>query len=453
MSPDILAHGINTVWVLLAAALVFFMEAGFAMLEAGFIRAKNSLNIIMKVFIDCCSGLLGYWLFGFGLMYGVDKLGIIGTSGFLAKSAMSNLPWLSQFGLSVEVYWMFQAAFAVAVATIVSGAVAERMKFLPYMIFSFIATAVIYPIAGHLIWNPEGIFYKMGILDFAGSAAVHAVGGWASLAAVIVLGPRIGKYKKDGTANVLPGHSMPLAALGAFILWFGWFGFNPGSALNAFGAGGSIAHVVVATNLAAAAGGLLSALFTQVKYGKVDPSMTLNGALAGLVSITAGCAYVSLVSAVIIGSIAGILVVIAVEVIDKFRADDPVGAIAVHGVCGSFGALAVGLFASKAVNPSGADGLFAGGGLHLLGVQALGLVTVSVWAFGATFIVFKVLKATVGIRISADEEIEGTDLSEHGMRAYAQTAIDDSIILEDESMNVFAPDSQKIVKSKASDLA
>jgi len=437
MTINMVAHGINTVWVLLAAALVFFMEAGFAMLEAGFIRAKNSLNIIMKVLIDCCSGLLGYWLIGFGLMYGVDKLGIFGTSGFLAKSAMSNLPWLAQFGLPVEVYWMFQAAFAVAVATIVSGAVAERMKFLPYMIFSFMATAFIYPIAGHLIWNPGGIFYKMGMLDFAGSAAVHAVGGWASLAAVIVLGPRIGKYKKDGTANVIPAHSMPLAALGAFILWFGWFGFNPGSALNAFGQGGSIAHVVVATNLAAAAGGLLSALFTQVKYGKVDASMTINGALAGLVAITAGCAYVSLTSAVIIGAIAGVLVVVAVETIDKFRADDPVGAIAVHGVCGSFGALAVGLFASKAVNSSGANGLFSGGGLHLLGVQALGLVTVSVWAFGTTFILFKIMKAIVGIRIGRDEEIEGTDMSEHGMRAYAQTTIDDGIVMEDDGGNSF----------------
>ena len=424
-----LAGGINTVWVLLCAALVFFMEAGFAMLEAGFIRSKNSLNIIMKVFIDCCSGFLGYWVLGFALMYGLDKFGIFGTTGFFAAGDMSNLPFLKQFGLPVEVYWMFQSAFAVAVATIVSGAVAERMKFLPYMIFSFLATAVIYPIAGHLVWNPEGIFAKMGMLDFAGSAAVHAVGGWASLAAVIVLGPRLGKYKKDGTANVITGHSMPLAALGAFILWFGWFGFNPGSALNAFGANGSIAHVVVTTNLAAAAGGLLSALFTQVRYGKVDASMTINGALAGLVAITAGCAYVNLFSAVIIGSIAGVLVVIAVEVIDKLRADDPVGAIAVHGVCGSFGALAVGLFASM----NGAKGLFFGGGFKLLGIQALGLLTVSIWAFVATFGTFKLLKALFGIRVSSQDEIEGMDMSEHGIGSYSQATIEDSLILEDES--------------------
>lgn len=432
MSQNLLAGGINTVWVLLCAALVFFMEAGFAMLEAGFIRAKNSLNIIMKVFIDCCTGLLGYWAIGFALMYGLDKFGIIGTTGFFASGNMSNLTFLKDLGLPVEVYWMFQSAFAVAVATIVSGAVAERMKFLPYMIFSFLATAVIYPIAGHLIWNPGGIFYKMGILDFAGSAAVHAVGGWASLAAVIVLGPRLGKYKKDGTANVITGHNMPLAALGAFILWFGWFGFNPGSALSAFGENGNIAHVVVATNLAAAAGGLISALFTQVKYGKVDPSMTLNGALAGLVAITAGCAYVSLASAVIIGAIAGVLVVFAVEFIDKIHADDPVGAIAVHGVCGSFGVLAVGLFASTKVNKVAVDGLFSGGGFHLLGVQAAGLLTVSIWAFATTFVAFKVLKAIFGIRVSIEDEIEGMDTSEHGMRSYSQTTIEDSLILEDD---------------------
>lgn len=425
LNLQILGGGINTVWVLLCAALVFFMEAGFAMLEAGFIRAKNSLNIIMKVFIDCCSGLLGYWALGFALMYGLDKFGIIGTTGFFATGDMSNLPFLKNLGLPVEVYWMFQAAFAVAVATIVSGAVSERMKFLPYMVFSFIATAVIYPIAGHMIWNPEGLFAKMGMLDFAGSAAVHSVGGWASLAAVIVLGPRIGKYKKDGSINVIPGHSLPLAALGAFILWFGWFGFNPGSALT--GLDGNISHIVVTTNLAAAAGGFVSAIFTLIRYGKVDASMTMNGALAGLVSITAGCAFVNLPSAAIIGAIAGVLVVVAVEFFDKIHADDPVGAIAVHGVCGSFGTIAVGLFASIGTS----KGLFFGGGLKLLGVQALGLLTVSAWAFFSTFLVFKVLKAISGIRVSKEDEIEGLDISEHGVRAYAQTTMDDSLVLED----------------------
>jgi ammonium transporter, Amt family len=425
MDMNNIASGLNTVWVLLASALVFFMEAGFAMLEAGFVRAKNSLNIIMKVFIDCCTGLLGYFLIGFGIMYGLSKFGVFGTTGFLLQDSMKNLPLLAQFGLPVEVYWMFQAAFAVAVATIVSGAVAERMKFLPYMVFSFLATAVIYPVAGHMVWNPDGLFAKMGMLDFAGSAAVHSVGGWAALAAVLVLGSRTGKYKKDGSANVMPGHSMPLAALGAFILWFGWFGFNPGSALN--GLDGSIAHIVVTTNLAAAAGGLLSALFTHKRYGKVDPSMTLNGALAGLVSITAGCAYVNTISAIIIGAIAGVLVVFGVEFMDKIRADDPVGAIAVHGVCGSFGTIAVGLFASVGT----AKGLFFGGGFKLLGVQLLGLLVVSAWAFLSTFGIFKLLKAVVGIKVTVDDELEGLDMSEHGMRSYAQSAIDDSLILEE----------------------
>ncbi|MDP4181202.1 MAG: ammonium transporter, partial [Bacillota bacterium] len=261
-------------------------------------------------------------------------------------------------------------------------------------------------------------------------------------------GPRIGKYKKDGSANVIPGHSMPLAALGAFILWFGWFGFNPGSALNA--TDGSIAHIVVATNLAAAAGGLLSALFTLARYGKVDASMTMNGALAGLVSITAGCAYVNLPCAVVIGAIAGVLVVVAVELIDKIHADDPVGAIAVHGVCGSFGTLAVGLFAS--VGPS--KGLFFGGGVKLLGVQAFGLLVVSVWAFGSTFIVFKVLKAISGVKVCKEDEIEGLDISEHGLRSYAQTTMDDSLVLED--LGNDGPKSKKVssgIKVKLDDMA
>lgn len=434
--PNVFAGSLNTVWVLLCAALVFFMEAGFAMLEAGFVRAKNSLNIIMKVFIDCCSGLLGYWMAGFAIMYGADKLGFFGTTGFFMNGEMNNLTFLKDLGIPVEVYWIFQAAFAVAVATIVSGAVAERMKFVPYMVFSFIATALIYPIAGHLIWNPEGIFMKMGVLDFAGSAAVHSVGGWASLAAVIVLGPRIGKFKRDGSVNVLPGHSMPLAALGAFILWFGWFGFNPGSALNAFGTNGNIAHVVVTTNLAAAAGGLVSALFMLARYKKVDPSMTLNGALAGLVAITAGCAYVEQWSAIVIGSIAGVVVVLAVEFVDRIKADDPVGAIAVHGFCGSLGTLMVGIFASKSVNASATmNGLLYGGGLKLLGVQALALLVVSVWAFGATFIVFKVLKAVFGIRVSKEDEIEGLDLCEHGVLSYSHTGLDDSIAFEETDLH------------------
>lgn len=401
-----LAQGIDTVWVLLCAALVFFMEGGFAALEAGFIRSKNSLNIIMKVFADCTVGMLGYWAFGFAIMYGLDKAGLFGTSGAFITGNFAHL----NLKIPIYAYWIFQAAFAVAVATIVSGAVAERMKFGPYMVFSLLATAVIYPVAGHWIWNPSGWLAKLGMMDFAGSAAVHSVGGWASLAAVLVLGPRKGKYNKDGTLNVLPAHNLPLAALGAFMLWFGWFGFNPGSSLS--GLDLNIARIAVTTNLAAAAGGTISALYTMWKYGKPDASMIINGSLAGLVAVTAGCAYVTPASAVAIGGIAGILVVLAVQFFDWVKADDPVGAIAVHGVCGTFGALAVGIFAEK-------GGLIYTGSLKLLGIQALGVGAVSLWAFLATAAVFYVLKVTVGIRVTVEDELDGMDLCEHGIAAYA----------------------------------
>ncbi|MBP2650191.1 MAG: nrgA 3 [Firmicutes bacterium] len=400
-----LATGLDTVWVLLCAALVFLMEAGFAALEAGFIRSKNALNIIMKVIMDCTVGMLGYFAFGFAIMYGIDQAGIIGSSGFFLKGDMSHL------GLHIPVtaYWLFQGAFAIAMATIVSGAVAERMKFAPYIVFSLAATVLIYPIAGHWVWSSGGWLNKIGMLDFAGSAVVHSLGGWASLAAVLVLGPRTGKFAKDGSVNVLPGHNLPLAALGAFILWFGWFGFNPGSTLS--GLDMNIAKIAVNTNLAAAAGGTVAALYTMMKYGKADPSMAINGALGGLVAITASCAYVEPISAVIIGGICGILIVLAVAFFDTIKADDPVGAIAVHGVCGTFGTIAVGLFAEQ-------GGLFYGGGFVLLGVQFLGVVCVSLWGFAATFTLFKILKATVGIRVSVEDEIEGLDIVEHGFTAY-----------------------------------
>jgi len=407
MEPSIsqLAQGIDTVWVLLCAALVFFMEGGFAALEAGFIRSKNSLNIIMKVFADCTVGMLGYWAVGFGVMYGIDKAGFFGTSGAFLSGDFAHL----NLRIPIYAYWIFQAAFAIAVATIVSGAVAERMKFGPYMVFSFLATAVIYPVAGHWIWNPGGWLAQLGMLDFAGSAAVHSVGGWASLAAVLVLGPRKGKYNKDGSINVMPAHNLPLAALGAFMLWFGWFGFNPGSSLS--GLDLNIARIAVTTNLAAAAAGTVSALYTMIKYGKPDASMIINGSLAGLVAVTAGCAYVSPAGAVAIGAIAGVLVVLAVQFFDWIKADDPVGAIAVHGACGTFGALAVGIFAEK-------GGLIYSGSLKLLGIQALGVASVSLWAFTATAVVFYILKKTVGIRVTQEEELDGMDLCEHGITAY-----------------------------------
>lgn len=400
-----LASGIDTVWVLLCAALVFLMEGGFAALEAGFIRSKNSLNIIMKVLMDCTVGMLGYFAIGFALMYGLDKAGILGSSGFFLQGDFEHL------GLKIPIYayWLFQAAFAIAMATIVSGAVAERMKFAPYIVFSVIATAVIYPLAGHWIWSSGGWLNKLGMLDFAGSAVVHSLGGWASLAAVLVLGPRTGKFNKDGSVNVIPGHNLPLAAMGAFILWFGWFGFNPGSTLS--GLDLNIARIAVNTNLAAAAGGTAAALYTLFKWGKVDASMAINGALGGLVAITAGCAYVEPVSSVAIGTIAGLLIVFAVPFFDRLKADDPVGAIAVHGVCGTFGTLAVGIFAEK-------GGLLYGGGLELFGIQALGVFAVSCWGFASTFTLFSILKAAVGIRVSTEEEAEGLDISEHGMASY-----------------------------------
>jgi len=405
LSIHSVANGVDTVWVLLCAALVFFMEAGFAALEAGFIRSKNSLNIIMKVVMDCTVGMLGYFAFGFAIMYGLDQAGLFGFSGFFLKGDMTHL------GLKIPVYayWIFQAAFAIAMATIVSGAVAERMKFAPYIVFSFLATVVIYPVAGHWVWGAEGWLNKLGMMDFAGSAVVHSLGGWASLAAVLVLGPRTGKYAKNGVIHVLPGHNLPLAALGAFILWFGWFGFNPGSTLS--GLDMNIARIAVNTNLAAAAGGTIVAFFTLYRYGKADPSMIINGALGGLVAITAGCAFMEPTSAILIGSIAGMLIVTAVPLFDRLRADDPVGAIAVHGVCGTFGTIAVGIFAEN-------GGLLYGGGFSLLGVQTLGVITVSIWGFATTYGLFALLKATVGIRVTEEEEIEGLDMSEHSVRAY-----------------------------------
>ena len=400
-----LAVGLDTVWVLLCAALVFFMEAGFAALEAGLIHSRNSLNIMMKVLMDCTVGLIGFFLFGFALMYGADKFGMIGTSGFFLQGDFSHL------GLKIPInaFWLFQAAFAIAMATIISGAVAERMKFSPYLVFSLIATVFIYPLAGHWVWSPDGWLNKIGMLDFAGSAVVHSLGGWGALAAALVLGPRSGKYNRDGSMNVMPGHNLPLAALGAFILWFGWFGFNPGSTLS--GLDLNIARIAINTNLAAAAGGTAAALFTLFRYGKADPSMGINGSLGGLVAITAGCAYVEPISSLIIGAIAGMLIVIAVPFFDRMKADDPVGAIAVHGVCGTFGTLAVGIFAEK-------GGFLYGGGFHLLSVQALGVLAISLWGFATTYALFYAMKKTVGIRVTVDEETEGLDLAEHGMAAY-----------------------------------
>lgn len=401
-----MAVAINTVWVLLCAAMVFFMEGGFAFLEAGFISAKNSINIVMKVFTDCTVGMLSFWAVGFAIMYGLDRSGLFGSTGFFITGDLGHI----KLQIPIYAYWLFQAAFAVAMASIVSGAVAERMKFAPYIIYTALAAGIIYPVAGHWVWGSGGWLAQLGMMDFAGSAVVHAVGGWSSLAAVAVLGARSAKYNEDGSINFLPPHNLHLAFLGAFILWFGWNGFNAGSSLS--GLDTNIARIALNTNLAAASGGMLATLYTMFKFGKADPSMVINGSLAGLAAITAGCAYVNPPAAVFIGAVAGVLVVLAVAFFDRRRFDDPVGAIAVHGVNGTWGILAVGLFAEH-------GGLFAGGGFRLLAVQALGVAAVSLWAFGITFLVFKLLHNTIGIRVSPEEEINGLDIAEHDISAYA----------------------------------
>ncbi|MEJ2586983.1 MAG: ammonium transporter [Deltaproteobacteria bacterium] len=389
------------VWTLVAAALVFFMQAGFAMVEAGFTRAKNAINIMMKNLMDFSMGTLSFWAIGFGLMFGVSKSGWIGTSGFfLSDFHMGGDPWVLAF-------WMFQVVFAATAATVVSGAMAERTNFAGYILYSVFICAFIYPIFGSWAWgglfNGGGWLEKLGFIDFAGSTVVHSVGGWAALAGTIVLGPRIGKYDKDGKVRPIPGHNLPLAALGVFILWLGWFGFNPGSTTAATK---DIAMIFVNTNLAAAAGAVLAMFTSWIKIGKPDVGMSLNGALAGLVAITAPCANVAPFSAVVIGAIAGILVVLSVFFFDKIKVDDPVGAISVHGVNGAWGTLAAGLF-----NIGGTSG-------KIIGVQILGIVACFVWTFLTAFILFKLIDKTVGLRVTPDEEREGLDYSEHYGNAY-----------------------------------
>lgn len=400
---------INTIWVLLAAFLVFFMQAGFAMVEAGFTRAKNAGNIIMKNMMDFACGSLLYWAVGFALMFGVSRGGFIGGSGFFAGGLFEHL----ELDIPIAAFLLFQTVFAATAATIVSGAMAERTKFVSYLLYSIVITAVIYPIVGHWGWG-GGWLGEMGFIDFAGSTIVHSVGGWAALVGAAVLGPRIGKFSSDGKANAIPGHNITLGALGVFILWFGWFGFNPGSTIS--GLDLSIAHIAVTTNLSAAAGAVLAMLFSWVRYGKPDVSLTLNGALAGLVGITAGTADVNYFGAAIIGAGAGVLIILAVEFIEKvLHIDDPVGAVAVHGVCGAYGTVMVGLFATD-------GGFFYGGGTALLGIQAVGVLAVAAWTMSTAFVLFKVIERTVGLRVSAAEEEEGLDVGEHGMEAYADFA-------------------------------
>ncbi|MFO7864641.1 MAG: ammonium transporter [Salinivirgaceae bacterium] len=399
---------INTIWLLLATVLVMFMQPGFALVESGFTRAKNTANILMKNLIDFSSGSFFYWLIGYSIMYGTGNA-FIGDFSLFAFSPESDS---YAAGYSDYADLIFQTVFAATAATIVSGAMAERTKFSAYLIFTVAITLIIYPVSGHWTWG-GGWLSELGFIDFAGSTIVHSVGAWVGLAGAIILGPRIGKYGKDGKAKAIPGHNIGFGALGVFILWFGWFGFNAGSELAATGDSTSaIARIALTTNLSAAAGAIMAMIVSWTRYKRPTLSLSLNGALAGLVAITAGTAAVSPLGAVIIGAIAGIVLVFSVEFIDqKLKVDDPVGAISVHGVCGALGTLLVGVFALD-------GGLLHGGGLNLLGVQAIGVLAIGAWAFIAGLILFAIIKATNGLRVEKIVEEEGLDIYEHGESAY-----------------------------------
>jgi len=401
-----LQTNINVVWTCVAAFLVFFMQAGFAMVETGFTRAKNAVNILMKNLMDFSVGTIAFFLVGFGLMFG-ETNGIFGTTLFGLSGVEPGTDWNWTF-------LIFQTVFAATAATIVSGAMAERTKFIGYLIYSFFISLLIYPIFGSWAWggllDGGGWLENLGFLDFAGSTVVHSIGGWLALAGAVVLGPRIGKYGPDGKPRAITGHSIPLAALGVFILWFGWFGFNPGSTTTGEGL---IGYIAVTTNLSAAAGAIFAMCTAWVIMKKPDASMALNGALAGLVSITAPCDGVSPMAAIAIGAVGGVLVVLSVLFIDHvLKVDDPVGAVSVHGVCGVWGTLSVGLFNME-------TGLLYGGGLKQLGVQVLGAGSAFVWAFGLGLALFFAIEKTIGLRVTSEEELKGLDIGEHGMEAYS----------------------------------
>ena len=408
---------IDIIWLFIGSFLVFWMQAGFAMVESGFSRSKNAANLLMKNLMDFALGALLFFAIGFGLMYGTSAGGFIGTDNFL----LSNLDPADMNGYS-WVDFLFQLMFAAAAATIVSGAVAERLKFKSYLVYSAVMTAFIYPISGHWMWG-GGWLSELGFIDFAGSTIVHAVGGFAALAAAAVLGPRIGKFNKDGSSNTIPGHSLTLAALGVFILWMGWFGFNSGSTLSGMNPG--IAYIAVTTTLAAAAGTCSALLVNWFKQGHPSTEMALNGVLAGLVAITAGAASVSPGGAIIIGLVAGVVLIYGLDLVERvFKVDDPVGAVAVHGFNGLWGTIAVGLFAVPAVGAftdmGPTAGLFYGGGWGQFGIQVVGVTAVATWAFVTMGALFYVMKKTVGIRVSPKEELQGLDISEHFTSSYPE---------------------------------
>ncbi len=409
---------VDTLWVFLAAVLVFFMNLGFASLEAGMARSKNTVNILSKNFIVFAVSSLGFMLLGWGLMFGGDNpflgtqhLFILGESdlSFYDGTLTSNVPFWGKF--------FFQLVFCGTAATIVSGAVAERIKYITFIVFSFVLTLVIYPIVGHWVWG-GGWLADLGFLDFAGDTVVHSLGGWAALAGALVLGPRIGKYDKDGKPRAIPGHNMSLAVIGLFVLWLGWFGFNPGSTMS-FQNPSDVMHILMTTNTSAIAAVLTATAASWLLLGKPDLGMTINGCLAGLVAITGGCAYISIGNSLLIGAVAGVLVVFAVLFFDRVKVDDPVGATSVHLCCGVFGTLCIGLFAQEGVTTlSTKNGLFYGGGARLLGTQLLGIAAVGAFVFAASLVLWWVLKKTMGIRVTREEEIAGLDIGEHGNHAY-----------------------------------
>lgn len=414
---------VDTLWVVFAALLVFFMNLGFAAVESGFARSKNTVNILSKNFIVFAVSSLGFMLLGWGLMFGGDnpiigtkELFILGGSdlGFYKDTLTSTVPFWGKF--------FFQLVFCGTAATIVSGAVAERIKYISFIVFSFILTLFIYPVVGHWIWG-GGWLANLGFMDFAGDTVVHSVGGWAALTGAIILGPRHGKYDKDGKPKAIPGHSLALAVIGLFVLRLGWFGFNPGSTMS-FQNPEDVVHIIVTTNTAAIAAILTATATSWIFIGKPDLGMTINGCLAGLVGITGSCAYVSVGSSLIIGAIAGIIVVFSVIFFDRIKVDDPVGATSVHLVCGVFGTLCVGLFAQEGVTSlSTVNGLFFGGGFSLLGAEIIGIIAVGAFVVASSALVWFILKKTIGIRVSLEEEIQGLDIGEHGNSAYPDFAI------------------------------